>query len=355
MADICWVKLRADMFDDEKIKLIEAMPEGDAILLIWIRMVALAGKCDAGGLMVIEDEFPYTDEMLAVIFGKPIATIRLALATFEKFRMIEHTQKGIYITNFEEHQDSGIKDRIREQARLRKQREREQARRLQELDRPEDSQGEPCPFDGTQAGQEEATEGDASHGTASFGGVPHNSGKDAIHSPCSMSCDSDGDTLQFPYDSDKDVTQLSRDMSRNCHADVTKTKRKSERKREAEKEREKENIYNPSCASEPHGEEGLTKEEELRRDFEIIYALYPKKVGKTVAYSNYKLWVSKNGKDVGGKKYRLTNRQIYLAVKKYVSMQRQAGKDLEYWKNFDTLMGRQLLDYVDFGEGGESG
>lgn len=336
MADICWVKLRADMFDNEKIKLIEAMPEGDSILLIWIRMVALAGKCDAGGLMVIEDEFPYTDEMLAVIFGKPLAIIRLALNTFEKFRMIENTQKGIYITNFEADQAGSIKDKIREQARLRKQREREQARRLMEFDMPvgcQGGQGAPCPFDGTQAGQGGATEGDALPGSVELEAM------------------------------EGDATQLSRDMSRNCHADVTQDKRKSERKREAEKEREKENIYNPSCAPGAHGREaggdaadtGLAKEEELQRDFEIIYALYPKKVGRTVAYANYKLWVSKNGKDVGGKKYRLTNRQIYLAVKRYVSMQRQAGKDMEYWKNFDTLMGRQLLDYVDFGEGGNPG
>ena len=62
------------------------------------------------------------------------------------------------------------------------------------------------------------------------------------------------------------------------------------------------------------------------------------------------MWVG-NGKDIGGKKYRLTNRQIYLAVKKYIKEQEDAGHDdLQYWKNFDTLLGRQLLDYVDLEE-----
>lgn len=70
MAEIRWIKLRIDMFDDEKIKIIQSMPEGDAILVIWIRIIALAGKCNAGGLVLVEDEFPYTDEMLSVIFGK---------------------------------------------------------------------------------------------------------------------------------------------------------------------------------------------------------------------------------------------------------------------------------------------
>ncbi len=124
MAEIRWIKLRIDMFDDEKIKIIQSMPEGDAILVIWIRIIALAGKCNASGLILVEDEFPYTDEMLSIIFGKPLATVRLALQTFERFRMIESTEKGFYITNFDKHQNIEGLDKIREQNRIRKQRER---------------------------------------------------------------------------------------------------------------------------------------------------------------------------------------------------------------------------------------
>lgn len=147
MADINWIKLRVDMFDDEKIKIIQSMPEGDAILVIWIRIIALAGKCNAKGLVLIEDEFPYSDEMLATIFNKPLATVRLALGTFEKFRMIERTEKGIYISNFEKHQNTEGMEKIREQARIRKQREREKKRALLEagntLALPENSSENP--------------------------------------------------------------------------------------------------------------------------------------------------------------------------------------------------------------------
>ena len=147
MADINWIKLRVDMFDDEKIKIIQSMPEGDAILVIWIRIIALAGKCNAKGLVLIEDEFPYSDEMLATIFNKPLATVRLALGTFEKFRMIERTEKGIYISNFEKHQNTEGMEKIREQARIRKQREREKKRALLEADNtpalPENSSENP--------------------------------------------------------------------------------------------------------------------------------------------------------------------------------------------------------------------
>ena len=118
------------MFDDEKIKIIQSMPEGDALLVIWIRLIALAGKCNANGLVLVEDEFPYSDEMLSVIFAKPLSTVRLALKTFEKFHMIETTQKGIYITNFDKHQNVEGMDRIREQNRVRKQHERDRKKAL---------------------------------------------------------------------------------------------------------------------------------------------------------------------------------------------------------------------------------
>lgn len=110
---------------------------------------------------------------------------------------------------------------------------------------------------------------------------------------------------------------------------------------------------NNICAPESH-DSNFDKEDQLKKDFEIIYGIYPKKKGKTVAFANYKLWVG-NGKDVGGKRYKLTNRQIYLAVKKYIRQQEEAGQDdYQYWKNFDTLMGRQLLDYVEVEDGKNS-
>lgn len=111
------------------------------------------------------------------------------------------------------------------------------------------------------------------------------------------------------------------------------------------KEEKNKDIY---CAPKPHDGNQDT-DSQLKQDFDIIYSLYPKKRGRTVAFANYKQWISKKGKDVSGKRYRLTNRQIYMAVKKYVCQQEEAGQDdYQYWKNFDTLMGRQLLDYVEW-------
>lgn len=89
----------------------------------------------------------------------------------------------------------------------------------------------------------------------------------------------------------------------------------------------------------------LSTEEKLRKDFEVIYGSYPKKVGKTNGYAKYKLWVT-SGKVVNGKRIKLTNRQIWNAIDKYKHEMNEAETDLKYYKNFDTFMGNSILDYV---------
>jgi predicted phage replisome organizer len=89
MAEIKWFKLSTTMFDDDNIKLIESLPDHDSILIIWIKLLAQAGKCNASGYLILNNKIPYTDEMLASIFRRPINTVRLALNTFKKFGMIE--------------------------------------------------------------------------------------------------------------------------------------------------------------------------------------------------------------------------------------------------------------------------
>ena len=62
------------MFEDEKIDFIESLPESDAILVIWIKLLTLAGKCNAGGFIFLTEKIPYTTEMLAHKFRRPINT-----------------------------------------------------------------------------------------------------------------------------------------------------------------------------------------------------------------------------------------------------------------------------------------
>lgn len=110
------------MFDDEKIKLIEQMPDADTILMIWIKLLVQAGKVNASGNIFLNENIPYTDEMLATIFDRPISTVRLALETFKQFGMISIDENlTIRIKNWEKHQSTDKMARLKEQTRIRQQ------------------------------------------------------------------------------------------------------------------------------------------------------------------------------------------------------------------------------------------
>lgn len=128
MAEVKWIKLNVDMFDDEKIKIIQAMPEGDSLLYIWIRLILLAGKTNDGGYVYISESMAYTDEMLSIIFNKPLPIVRLAIDTFTSLGMIESDEKGIFLINFEKHQSLDKLQEIREYNRLAQRKHREKIR-----------------------------------------------------------------------------------------------------------------------------------------------------------------------------------------------------------------------------------
>lgn len=127
--EVKWIKLSTHMFEDEKIRIIESMPEADTILIIWIKLLAQAGKTNATGYIYLNENIPYTDEMLATIFNRPIATIRLALKTFQMFGMIEISDEHyINISNWKKHQNIEGLEKIREQTRKRVAAHREKLR-----------------------------------------------------------------------------------------------------------------------------------------------------------------------------------------------------------------------------------
>lgn len=125
MADVKWIKIAVDMFDNRKIKQIGSMPKGDSLLLMWVQLLCLAGNVNDGGFIYLTKEIPYTDEMLATQFNKPISTVRLALKTFEQFGLIEIINNMIFLSSWEKHQSTDRLATIREKDRERKRRKRE--------------------------------------------------------------------------------------------------------------------------------------------------------------------------------------------------------------------------------------
>lgn len=133
MADITWVKLNTDMFENDKIRLIEKLPDADTILIIWVKLLAHAGKANAGGYIMLTENVPLSTEDLATLFSRPLNTVRLALETFKRYRMIEVTEgETIRIKNWEVYQNIEGMDKVREQNRIRKQKQRERQKQLPE-------------------------------------------------------------------------------------------------------------------------------------------------------------------------------------------------------------------------------
>ena len=120
MSDVKWIKLSTKMFEDEKIKLIEQMPEADTLLVIWIKLLSQAGRSNDHGYIYLAENIPYTDEMLSTIFNRSLNVVRMALGVFRQYGMIEINEDNfISICNWEKHQNVAGLDKIREQTRQR--------------------------------------------------------------------------------------------------------------------------------------------------------------------------------------------------------------------------------------------
>lgn len=129
MADVQWIKVYTSMFEsNRKIKQIELMPEGDTILVIWLKLLLLAGNVNDRGAIYITPAVPYTEEMLAHELRRPLTTVRMALSVFEMFGMIESIDNVLYLSSWEKYQNTDKLEEMREQTRQRVAKHREKKR-----------------------------------------------------------------------------------------------------------------------------------------------------------------------------------------------------------------------------------
>ena len=130
MAEVKWIKIATDIFEDEKILLIEALPDAYAIITVWFKLLCLAGKKNNGGVFLMNDKIHYTDKMLATIFRMNESTVKLALNAFEQFKMIEIVEGIITIPNWNKHQTLDAYERKKERDRLYQEERRAKQRAL---------------------------------------------------------------------------------------------------------------------------------------------------------------------------------------------------------------------------------
>lgn len=119
MAEIKWIKITTDMFDNRKIKHLRRLPDGNSIVLIWVMLLTMAGRCNAGGMIFLTENIPYTTKMLADELGFEENTVKLAIEALDNFNMVV-TKNGCFsIAGWDEYQNIEGMERIREQNRIR--------------------------------------------------------------------------------------------------------------------------------------------------------------------------------------------------------------------------------------------
>lgn len=119
MAEVKWIKLTTDMFDNRKVKHLRRLPEGNSIVLIWVMLLTMAGRCNASGMIFLTENIPYTPKMLADELDFEENTVVLALRALEDLNMVV-TNKGYFaIAGWEEYQNIDGMEKIKEQNRIR--------------------------------------------------------------------------------------------------------------------------------------------------------------------------------------------------------------------------------------------
>ena len=119
MAAVKWVKITTDMFDNRKIKHLRKLPDGNNIVLIWVMLLTMAGRCNAGGMIFLTENIPYTPKMLADELGFEENTVKLAITALEQLNMV-CTDNGFFsIAGWNEYQNIEGMEKIREQTRQR--------------------------------------------------------------------------------------------------------------------------------------------------------------------------------------------------------------------------------------------
>lgn len=133
MADVKWIKITTDMFDNRKIKHLRRMPDGNSLVLIWVMLLTMAGRCNSGGMIFLTENIPYTTKMLADELDFEENTVKLAITIFEQLGMIQTNDNGfMMISGWEEHQNAEALERLQEMNRKRVARHREKQKMLSE-------------------------------------------------------------------------------------------------------------------------------------------------------------------------------------------------------------------------------
>ena len=130
------------IFENRKIKRILSMENGAHIFLIWVKLLALAGKLADEGRVYFLKELAYSDSDLAFAIDEEEGDLCRALEIFGRLSMMVIDEDGVpRVKNFADYQSIDVLAAIRERGRMRDREEK--IRRKEQIlsERSEDSDG----------------------------------------------------------------------------------------------------------------------------------------------------------------------------------------------------------------------
>lgn len=84
MSDVKWIKLSTNMFEDEKIRLMEQMPEADSILVCWFKLYLMTSKDRSLKLENFAANTHSFEELLSILLSKDIEFIKRMIAALSE-------------------------------------------------------------------------------------------------------------------------------------------------------------------------------------------------------------------------------------------------------------------------------
>ena len=90
-----WLKLYDSFFDNKTSKYLRRLPDGDKILLVYLKLQLKLLKSE--GIFVFENLCENVAEEIALTLDEDVNTIKLLLAALEKTRTIEHLNENTFM------------------------------------------------------------------------------------------------------------------------------------------------------------------------------------------------------------------------------------------------------------------
>ena len=122
--NVQWIRLKVGMFDGNSFKKIKRAKIGgvafrDKLTAVWFELLDLAGKSNANGYLVDNNEIPYrTFEDIAIMLDREEKEIELCMQFFINEKMVEIVDDIFCLTNFMQYQNQDGLERIRDQKRI---------------------------------------------------------------------------------------------------------------------------------------------------------------------------------------------------------------------------------------------